>query len=1069
MNAAHPMGRRQFLQGSLLSLGAGSMAAKATLSSLEAVVQVPKQPSPLETLAAKETVRYLYLRTGQLLTIKTSDDLPEGEAVIIAAKGWPVIQSNAAVREAASALKPQEYLVRTVAGKGCKQVWIVGGDPVAALYGAYRFLEMYGIRFYLHQDVIPDGKVAFSLPEVDETGKPAFELRGLHPWGGHAEGIDLWNTDQYKAVITQMAKMRMNFMLIHSYPAFSPYLHYLAEMAEPAVWVGLPEDVDEQGHVRFSSTASYWNSARAIIWGYQPKKTGDYRFGGSRLFESDDWGAEVMNGHFPYPTTPEARNEVFNRTGDMFREAFGLARALGMKTALGTDGGLPTPFEIVSKRKAGEPLNLQQFGPPLMISEEVQRHLRELGKNATDPAVIEEIYEGIFTRLMRAHPLDYYVIFTQEAWYWGGYDQEMFNSLIEEWKLALRAWEKLRPPFGLGTGGWVLGPDFDHAAFDKALPKQVAVSEFSRAYNAPVDEAFGRMEGRPKWAIPWIDEDSPILTPELWVGRIRKDSADALAYGCNALLTLLYRTLTTEPSASALALAGWDQKGWNPEFGKAHPLPPPSTFFMEGPVSKEATVDGLGWNPSATPAVSIPDEQAIAGTQDDALYRTFWEGLTAYRLRLPKGTYRVTLKFIEPVYNARGERTFDILLQGKTVQESMDIFARAGRFKATDCTFEGIEVAGGWLCIDFTAKRREPLLCAIEATGDGFQRRVKCGGGDCGDYRGDKLPYPRTHTFLWGRLGQSFEPRGLPVEDFYADWALAVFGPEVGAQAAAVFSALDGNIPLPSTWTGFNGGGAGGLKPDDRPWEFVRQEFGYVDQFEKLRPMVRGAGSLERYNFWLNQFRYTRATAHAQCIWGKLENALKQTRLEENPEKRRELAADLVLPTYKQLVAQVGEAYRLLLATVTEISGIECVLNWEGHNNLLGIEKTGQEIADMLGQSLPADARVPREHQGEPRLIVPTLRTLLEQGEPLRLRVIVLDNVPARSAAIHWRPLGHGEFRKQDLTHLGRGVYGVSLESVQNDIEYYIAAETTGGKKLMWPATAPEVNQTVVAWAALRS
>jgi len=1069
MKSTSSIGRRQFLQGSLLTLGAGPLMAHAAPPGGGARIQVPKEASALERLAAKEVARYLYLRTGQLLPIQSGDSRPGSNVIIIAARDWPILQSAAAISQAASTLKSQEFMIQTADVKGGRQVWIVGGDGVGALYGAYRFLENYGIRFYLHQDVVPEEKVALSFPSVDEKQKPAFELRGLHPWGGHAEGMDLWNADQYKAVISQMAKMRMNFMLIHSYPPFPPYTRYPTEITEPAVWVGLPEDVDEQGHVRFSPTASYWNTARSLTWGYRPKKTGDYRFGGSRLFEADDWGAEVMGSHFPYPTTPEARNEVFNRTGDMFREAFGLARALGMKTALGTDSGLPTPFELQLKRKPGEALNFQQFGPPLMISEEVQQHLRELGKNPTEPAVIEEIYEGIFTRIMRAHPLDYYVIFTQEAWYWGGYDEAMFNSLIEEWMLALKAWEKLKPPFGLGTGGWVLGPDFDHAAFDKVLPKHVAVSEFSRAYNAPVDEAFGRIEDRPKWAIPWIDEDTPILTPELWVGRIRKDSADALAYGCNTLLTLLYRTFTTEPSAAALALAGWDQKGWNPEFGKAHPLPPPSTFHIEGPVSKEASVEDLGWNPSATPTADVAEDQAITGTQDDALYRTFWYGLRGYRLRLPKGKYQVTLKFIEPLYNAPGERVFDVSLQGRTVLESLDIFARSGRSKATDCSFQGIEVTDGWLCIDFPAKKRDALLCGIEVTGENYHRRIKCGGNDYKDYKGDKLPYRPTHTFLQGKLGTSFEPRGLPVEDFYTDWAKAMFGQDASSQAAAIFSALDGNIPLPSSWTGVNGGGAGGLKPDDRPWEFVKQEFGYVDQFEKLRPSVHGAGNLERYDFWLNQFRYTRATAHAECIWGRLENALKQARLEEDAQKRRQLATDLVLPIYKELVAQVGEAYRLLLTTVTEISGIECVLNWEGHNNLLGIEKTGQEIAGMLGRELPPDAHAPKEYQGEPRLIVPILRTLLEQGEELKLRVIVLDNQPASSAVLYWRPLGQGELRKQDLTHLGRGVYQATLESVQNDIEYYIAAETAGGKKLIWPATAPEMNQTVVAWAAPRS
>ncbi len=1070
MKSRNPIGRRQFLQESVFSLGAAPLIAHAALPEKEVRIQISKEASALERLAAKELARYLYLRTGKLLTVDSSDGRPAGNAVIIAAKGWPAIDSAVTISHATSSLKAQEFIIKSESTKeGDKQVWIVGGDDVGALYGTYRFLEKFGIRYYLHQDLIPDGRIPLSLPAVDETGRPAFELRGLHPWGGHAEGIDLWNADQYKAVISQMAKMRMNFMLIHSYPAFPPYLRYPTEITEPGVWVGLPEDVDEQGHVRFSPTASYWNTARTITWGYRPKKTGDYRFGGSRLFESDGWGAEVMNGHFPYPTTVEERSEVFNRTGDMFREAFGLARALGMKTALGTDSGLPTPFEAQLEKKRGETLNLRQFGPPIMISDEIQQHLKALGKNPEDPAVVEEVYEGIFKRIMKMHPLDYYVIYTQESWFWGGYDQPMFDSLIEEWKLALKAWEKVKPPFGLATGGWVLGPDFDHAAFDKALPKHVAVSEFSRAYNGPVDEAFGRIEGRPKWAIPWIDEDSPILTPELWVGRIRKDAADSLAYGCNALLTLLYRTMTTEPSAAALAEAGWNQVGWNPEFGKDHPLPPQSTFYMEGPVSTSATVNGRGWDPCATPTGDIPEDQAITGTADGPVYRTYWRELTGYRLKVPKGRYRVMLKFIEPLYNAPGERIFDVSLQGKPVLESLDIYTRVGRSNAFDASFDDIEVRDGWLLIDFMAKVKAALLCGIEVTGEGYQRRVKCAGVDYGDYQGDKPAWPRTHTFLWGKLGSNFKPRGLPVDDFYQDWATANFGPEAGREAAAIFAGLDGNIPLVSTWTGVNGGGAGGLEPDDRPWEYVKHEFDFVDLFAKLRPAVQGAGSRERFDFWLNQFRYTRATAHAECIWGRLETALKQARLEEDVEKRRKCAAEVVLPVFKELVAGTGEAYRLLLATVTEISGIEAVLNWEGHNNLLGIEKTGQELAEMLGRPLPPEAVAPKEYQGEPRLIVPTLRTLLEEGETLNLKVIVLDNQPATSAGLYWRPLGRGEFQKQELTHVGRGVYTVTLLSLRNDIEYYITAETAEGKKMIWPVTAPEINQTVVSWAAPRS
>ena len=48
--------------------------------------------------------------------------------------------------------------------------------------------------------------------------------------------------------------------------------------------------------------------------------------------------------------------------------------------------------------------------------------------------------------------------------------------------------------FLVGGGGSGLGPSFDRAAFDLSLPKHVTLSEFSRAYNGPVDEPFARIQ-----------------------------------------------------------------------------------------------------------------------------------------------------------------------------------------------------------------------------------------------------------------------------------------------------------------------------------------------------------------------------------------------------------------------------------------------------------------------------------------------------------------------------------------------------------------------------------------------
>ena len=48
------------------------------------------------------------------------------------------------------------------------------------------------------------------------------------------------------------------------------------------------------------------------------------------------------------------------------------------------------------------------------------------------------------------------------------------------------------------------------------------------------------------------------------------------------------------------------------------------------------------------------------------------------------------------------------------------------------------------------------------------------------------------------------------------------------------------------------------------------------------------------------------------------------------------------------------------------------------------------------------------------------------------------------------------------LSNIARGVFQVTLPSIQDDFEYYIQAESSAGKPLVFPATAPQINQTIV-------
>ena len=967
-----------------------------------------------ELLGGREIRRYAYLRTGQLLPV--AQKLPAGgDAVVVARKDRAVVAmlaTEAALKKAIGDLRAQEYLLKTIPAGGRRVLLVVGGDEIGALYGAYRVAERLGVRFFMHGDVVPDRQVAWKLPDVDEVGRPLFALRGVNPWGSHPFGFDQWSADDYKSHIGQLAKMRMNFIGMHCYPEGHPY-------AEPTVWLGLADEFDARGRVKVSYPARYFNTLWRGRWGpMPPKKTGQYSFGGSVLFERDDWGPDVMAGLAPTPSTPEGCNELFNRTGEQFRDAFTFARLVGVKTCIGTEA-------------------------PMVMPKLLRDRLSAKGKNPADAAVVREVYEGIFRRIMAAHPLDYYWLWTPEGWTWSGNTGGQMSATMADIKIALAAAKKVGAPFQLATAGWVLGPKDDRAAFDKYLPKEIPLSAISRTIgHTPVDPAFSRVTGRGKWAIPWMEGDgrNGLAAVQLWVGRTRKDAADALAYGCTGLMGLQWRTRILGPNIAALAGAGWDQSTWNPDAGKAAaPKPPtkPDVPKTDGP---------LGGNPANYPG------QAIDKTDDDPIYRSCRYNFAGYRLKVPNGTYRVTLQFCEPHFNAAGKRIGDFKLQGKTVIKNLDIFARAGKFAAVDYSFDDVSVTDGWLRLDIIARTSMPCISGIAIEGKGLSvaRKINCGGAAYKDYQADTGPMrPRS------------VPRGLPADDFYADWARVLFGPEVAKDAAALFLKIDGRVPQSV------GGGcpSGSLPPDIRPWPQIAPAYAFVDELAAIRPRVTGAGNQERFDYWLNTFRYHRSLHHVRCALGRFTLAMKQVAAERDAAKRKALAAQLALPAYKDVLVRYGETYGHLLATVSTNGGLASVVNLENHAQFwpVAIANPAAALAKALGGPLPPDAVAPKAYGGPPRIIVPTVRTSIAAGETLRLKVIVLSNQRPSQAVLHWRDLGAGAYKPVPLQHVARGVYTVALPpgGPGSDVEYYIEA-AAAGRTLRFPPTAPTINQTLV-------
>jgi len=978
-------------------------------------VVCPRHGEFAERLAAREIRRYIYLRTGKLLPIvHDSESASDGGLIMVGRlpRFGSIIDADADLKTVCGdGLGPDQYILKTIEHAGRPIVLATGHGDTGVLYAAYRLAEHLGVRFYMHGDVIPDRQIELKMPQVDEVGKPLFDRRGIQPFHDFPEGPDWWNADCYKAILGQLPKMRMNFFGLHTYPqgGVGP---------EPAVWIGTPDDCEADGKVEFSYPSRHFTTANVTgAWGYQPTKTGDYSFGAAELFAEDDYGADYMRGMNPWnQMSPQQTNKLFNRFGHLLGDVFGYARRLGIKTCIGTE-------------------------TPLTIPTPVRERLEAAGKDPKDPAVVQEVYEGMFRRIINTHPLDYYWFWTPEGWTWGGTKQAQVDATLSDLRAAIAAAKNVKTPFTLATCGWVLGPSQDRALFDNVLPKEMPMSCINREVgHAPVEPGFANVKGRPQWAIPWLEDDPAMIIPQLWVGRMRKDAADAMVYGCTGLMGIHWRTRVLGPNVSALAKAAWGEMGLDLTIDKrphrVAPKPP------EGP---------QGGKVARFPGV------AMADTDDDPLYQTVRYDVDAYHLDVPNGKYAVTLRLCEPAYDSTHKRVFGVKIQGESVIDSLDLFRQAGKNKALDYTYNDVEVTDGRLVIDFVHQLEYPCIAAIVVDGEKATRKINCGGPAYKDYAAD-----------WPESKSGDQQRFLPTDDFYVDWALAHFGPEAAKPIAELFVRIDGKLPRPATWVR----GPGGIRPDARSWQEVEKQYAFVDELAKLQTHVQGAGNIERFGFWLDQFRYLRAVGHVNCTWHRFNEAMKMVEAAKDEQAKKKLARETALPIRKELVAQVAEVHRYLLATAATPGLLGNVTNWQQHLLPELLTKPGRRLAAALGEPLPDTAVAGKSYLGEPRLFVPVVRTSLAAGEALNVRAVFLSP-GSGEVALFWREMGATDFAKVLLRRVGRGVYEITLpaETIRADIEYYLQGTFRVGTRpdgspttgvLKFPPTAPQLNQTVV-------
>ncbi len=96
-------------------------------------------------------------------------------------------------------------------------------------------------------------------------------------------------------------------------------------------------------------------------------------------------------------------------------------------------------------------------------------------------------------------------------------------------------------------------------------------------------------------------------------------------------------------------------------------------FFADQEFSEKVEYGFL----SGTPRLYPPD-LVVANTNGDSVYTSERNDFPVYKVRVPNGTYKVTMMFAENSVTIPGKRVFDLLVENKMIEDNLDLFSKVG-------------------------------------------------------------------------------------------------------------------------------------------------------------------------------------------------------------------------------------------------------------------------------------------------------------------------------------------------------------------------------------------------------
>jgi hypothetical protein len=531
-------------------------------SQAEALIVVEDNGSPSIRFVAGELARYIDILSGAKLKIispvQVSSQAKGKSLLLVGGPGSNKLVLQAANRRLVNftGLKPEGYNLRRINLDGRSALIIGGNDDAGTMYAAYDLLERLGFVFLLTKDILPEKRVEVALPLIDERVEPAFRRRGIHVDNVYPSQT-LWSFDDYRKIIDQMAKMRLNYLQVFWFPD-TPFLSY-----------------EYRGEKNGLGDVTAMESGY-LLWRRQQ---------GSFLVKDMTVGRELYKHPRIAPAelqdveTPEQANQ---KAQDLLRSVIAYANQRQIKTWLAID-----PVSV--------PVNLSRFAPTRTGDLPFHDVLGGVYMCPGDP-VAQEINANRMKSLLSTYPQaeGYFLWFPEmypvcedgksQAFYWqerpkyltdelrrwaayGSYERngdrvvDSNTGAVELIRGALEVRDRANPQAKVGIGAF--GRGFFYPSLDKIFPSTVPFTDMiSRAIWTPLGvpmQDYGGMGERERTLITRSDDDSAMFGMQFNVNMFYKDRTfeGALENGVTGHAMQVNRARGMEQNEKFLAEGAW--------------------------------------------------------------------------------------------------------------------------------------------------------------------------------------------------------------------------------------------------------------------------------------------------------------------------------------------------------------------------------------------------------------------------------------------------------------------------------------------------------------------------------